>query len=113
LAARTTSSNGAAYASILLGALAVLAVPAGVVASRVLEDVRLLEAIVIAVPVAFVLSLLALSAARRARFRVDRSVFRRRARTAKLGRFLAWTGLYVAVIGALALAFYGVLHWVE
>jgi hypothetical protein len=110
LAARTTSSNGAAYASILLGALAVLAVPAGVVASRVLEDVRLL---VIAVPVAFVLSLLALSAARRARFRVDRSVFRRRARTAKLGRFLAWTGLYVAVIGALALAFYGVLHWVE
>ncbi len=97
----------------MLGALAVLAVPAGVVASRILEDVRLLEAIVVAVPVAFLLSLIALSAARRARFRVERSVFQRRARTARVGRFLAWAGMYIAVTGGLALAFYAVLHWVE
>jgi hypothetical protein len=113
LAARTSSSRAAAAWAILLGLLAVLAIPAGVIASRVLDDIRLLEAVVIAVPVAFVLSLAAISAARRARLRVDRSVFRRGRRSARVGRFLAWAGLYLAVTGGLALAFYGVLRWVE
>jgi hypothetical protein len=113
LAARTSSSRGASAAAILLGALAVLAIPAGVVASRVLDDVRLLEAVVISVPVAFVLSLAALSAARRARYRYERSVFRKGRGAVRVGRFLAWAGLYLAITGALALAFYGVLRWVE
>jgi len=112
LAARTSSSSAARLA-ILFGALAILAVPAGVAASRFLEGVRLLEGLVIAVPVAFVLSLVAVSAARRARFRLDRSVFRKGARTVRAARFLAWTGLYVAVTAALALAFYAVLRVVE
>jgi hypothetical protein len=113
LASRTSSSKPAARVAILFGALSILAVPAGIAASRVLEDVRLLEGIVIAVPVAFVLSLLAIAAARRARFRLDRSVFRTGARTVRVGRFLAWTGMYVAVTGALALGFYAVLRAVE
>ena len=90
-----------------------LAIPAGIAASRVLDDVRLLEAVSIAVPVAFVLSLVAISAARRARYRLDRSVFRKGRRMVRLGRFLAWAGMYLAVTGGLALAFYGVLRWVE
>jgi hypothetical protein len=112
LASRTSSSRPA-VAAVLLGTLAVLAVPAGVAASRLLEDVRLLEAVVAAVPVAFVLSLAALSAARRARYRLERSVLRQRPRLVKTGRLFAWAGMYVAITGALALAFYGALRWVE
>jgi len=112
LAGRTSSSS-AARAAVLLGALGILAVPAGIVASRLLQDVRLLEGVVISVPVAFVLSLIAVAAARRARFRLDRSVFRTGARTVRAGRFLAWAGMYVAVTAALALAFYAVLRAVE
>ena len=112
MAART-SSNRAAPAAVLLGLLAILAVPAGVAASKVLHEVRLIEAVVVSVPVGFVLSLVAIALARRARFNRDRSVFRPRARTARVGRFLAWTGMYLALTGALALAFYGVLRWTE
>jgi hypothetical protein len=108
-----TSSSSAARAAVLLGTLAILAVPAGIAASRLLQGVRLLEGIVVAVPVAFVLSLAAISAARRARFRLDRSVFRRGARTVRVGRLLAWTGMYLAITAALALAFYAVLRAVE
>jgi hypothetical protein len=110
-AGRTSSSRAAGRAAVALGALAVLAIPAGVAASRVLKGVRLLEAVSIAVAAAFVLSLLAVSAARRARFAVEQTVFRAGAGTARLGRILAWTGMYLAVTGALALAFYGVLRW--
>ena len=97
----------------MLGALSVLAIPVGVAAAQSLKQVRLLEASVVAVPVGFLLGLAAVSAARRARFRVERSVWRGRERTLRLGRFLAWTGLYLAITGALALAFYGVLRWTE
>ena len=64
-----------------------------------LPSVNLLPALVVAVPAAFVLSLLGISAARRARFKVDRSVFRAGDRTARLGQFLVWAGLYFAVVG--------------
>lgn len=97
----------------MLGTLAILAVPAGIAASRVRGEVSLVEGIVVAVPVGFVLSLMAISAARRARFNVDRSVFRPRARTVRAGRLIAWTGMYVVATAALALAFYGLLRWVE
>jgi hypothetical protein len=98
---------------VLLGALAVLAIPAGVAASELLKGIRLLESVVIAVPAAFVLSLAAVAAARRARFRLERSVFRAGARTVRAGRLLAWAGMYFAVTGGLALAFYAVLRWAQ
>ena len=100
-------------AAVLLGVLSVLAIPAGVAAAQMLKGVRLLEAVAIAVPVAFVLALAAVAAARRARFRVERSVRREGESAARAARFLAWTGLYLAVTGALALAFYGVLRWAQ
>ena len=113
MAARTSSSSASARAAVVLGLLAVAAIPAGVGISRLLKDVRLLESVVVAVPVAFVLALLAIAAARRARFRLERSVYRGGARTVRAGRFLAWAGMYLAVTGALALAFYGVLRWAQ
>ena len=93
--------------------LAILAVPAGIVASRVLEEVRLVEALAIAVGVGFVLSLLAIVLARRARRNLERRVFPTGGRTVRTGRFLAWTGMYIVVTAALALAFYGALRWGE
>lgn len=95
----------------MLGLLAILAIPAAVVASKVLKTSRLIEAVVIAVPVAFVLGLMAISAARRARYKLDRSVYRRGARTVRIARFLAWTGLYAAFVGGIALGVYGALRW--
>jgi len=91
----------------------VLAIPAGIAAAQLLKGVRLLEAAAIAVPVGFVLGLTAVSAARRARFQADRSVWRAGARAARVGRVLAWTGLYLAVTGALAIGFYGILRWAQ
>ena len=95
----------------MLGALAILAIPLGVAASQLLRDVRLLESLVITVPIAFVLALVAISAARRARYRLERTVFRDRARTVRAARILAWTGMYLALTGALTLGVYGLLRW--
>jgi hypothetical protein len=64
----------------------------------------------IAVPVALVLGLIGVSVSRRARFRLERSVYRPGERAVRVGRFLVWTGIYVGVIGALALGFYGLLR---
>jgi hypothetical protein len=98
-------------AAIVLGLLAILAIPAGVFASKVLKTSRLIEAVVVAVPVAFVLGLMAVSAARRARYRLDRSVYRRGAGLVRLARLLAWTGLYASFVGGIALGVYAALRW--
>ena len=111
MAART--QNKSAGAAVLVGLLAILAVPAGVAASRVLEEVRLVEGIEIAVGVGFVLALLAIVLARRARLNLERRVFPTGGRTVRTGRFLAWTAMYIVVTAALALAFYGALRWGE
>ena len=111
MAART--SNKSAVAAVLLGTLAILAVPAGIAASRLLEEVRLVEGLEIAILVGFLLSLLAIALARRARFHLERRVFPTGGRTVRTGRFLAWTGMYIVVTAALALAFYGALRWGE
>lgn len=90
------------------GALAVLAVPAAVAASRWLSGITLLRGLYVAVPASFVLALIALAAHRRARFRRARSVH-----AADSGRWetlLAWAGMYVAVTSALALAIYAALR---
>ena len=104
-----SSSSAAARAAVALGILAVAAVPAAVAASHVGHGVTLIRALELGVPVSFLLGLLAVAVARRARYRVDRSVSRRGERVVRLARFLAWTGLYVATTGAVALGFYGLL----
>ena len=72
--ARMPDSRRAARTASALGTLAVLAVPAGVVAARYLSGVTLLRALYVAVPVACLLGLLAVVSARRAHFAAARSV---------------------------------------
>ncbi len=91
-----------------VGALGLLALPIGVAASR-LKSVGLLEAMEIAVPAAFVLGVVAVSLARRARFSLERSIRRPGERAVRISRFLAWAGIYIACSGGIALGFYGLL----
>src|SRR4051812_27643637 len=103
------SGSKSAPTAIVLGALGIAAFPLAVVASRRLGGVTLLRATEVAVAAAFLLGLVAIAFARRGRYRVDRSVTRRGARVAGAARFLAWTALFLAVSGAIALGFYGLL----
>jgi hypothetical protein len=104
-----SSSSAAARAGAALGVLAVAAIPAAVAASHLGHGMTLIRALEIGVAVAFVLGLIAVAVVRRARFRLDRSVARRGERVVRFARFLAWTGLYAATTGAIALGFYGLL----
>jgi hypothetical protein len=107
------SSKGAARAGIVLGLLAVLAIPVGVLASRYANGLRLLQTLYVAVAIAGVLGLLALLASRRARYALARSLHPERRRAVRWARILAWAGVYCAVTGGLALAVYGVLRWAQ
>ena len=107
------SSNRAARAAIVLGALAVLAIPVTVVLPQVVSSLRLLQTLYVTVPAAVVLGLLAVGAARRARFEAALSIRPERAGPVRAARLVAWAGLYAGVTGALALAVYGVLRWAQ
>jgi hypothetical protein len=105
------SNRRAARAAVLLGALAVLAIPAGVVAAQLSSDLRLLETLYVVVAAAVVLGLAALYAARRARLNAARTLSA--AGGVGLARVIAWAGAYAGVTGALALAVYGILRWAQ
>src|SRR5262245_32542288 len=106
------SSNAKRPATIalLLGVLALLAIPIGGAVAANRPNVEILQAELVAVPVAFVLGLIAVSMSRRARARVERSVRRAGEGLVRSARLVAWSGVYIAVTGGLALAFYGVLR---
>jgi hypothetical protein len=104
-----SGSKGARLAAVL-GTVALLAIPAAVAAAAFTTVVQLLPAVYVAVPVAFVSGLGGFAAYRRARARLERSVLRVSERPVRVARFLALAGLYLAVTGALALGFYGLLH---
>ena len=106
------SSKAAARAAELLGALAVVAIPVGVLLAQQLQSLRLLETLYAVVPLSVLLGLLAVALSRRARFAAARSV-RADAAPLRLARFLAWAGTYVGVTGALALAVYGILRYAQ
>ena len=108
-----TNSKAAAFAAVVLGTLAVLAIPVGVVVARVSSGLVLLHTLYVVVPLAGVFGLLALAASRRARLQLARSLHPERRRLVRSGRILAWAGIYCAVTGGLALAVYGVLHWAQ
>src|SRR5262245_48053238 len=99
-----------ATAALIFGLLALAAIPAACAAAAYRDDIEILEALVVAVPTAFVLGLIAVSLSRRARARMERSVRRAGAGLVRTARLVAWSGVYVAVTGGLALAFYGVLR---
>ena len=103
-------SRGARAIALFFGTLAVAAIPAAIEAAIFLSQVRILTGIKVAVPVAFVCGLCGISASRRARYRIERSVQRAGERSLRLARTLVYTGLYASVVGALALGFYGLLR---
>jgi hypothetical protein len=107
------SSKRAARAAALLGLLAVLAVPAAVVASRLVSGITLLHSLYVAVPTSCVLGLLAVAATRRSRYLAARSVRPEDTGPGLFTRCLAWAGLYVGITAALALAVYGALRWAQ
>ncbi len=90
-----SSSRPAGVTAIVFGLLAVAAIPVAVGAAVFLPSVDVLPALEVAVPVALVLGLIGLSASRRARYKLDRSVFRVGERTARFGRFMVWAGIYL------------------
>ena len=94
----------------MLGTLAVAAIPAAAAASYLADAVRILPALIVAVPAGFVLGVCGISATRRARFKLERSITRAGERSLRFGRFLVFTGVYLAVVGGLALGFYAVLR---
>ena len=105
------SNRGAARAAVVLGALAVLTIPAGVIAAQLAARLRLLETLYVAVPTACVLGLLALWASRRARLNAARTLSA--AGGVGFARIVAWAGAYAGITGALALAVYGILRWAQ
>jgi hypothetical protein len=104
------SGSRPARIAIFFGLLALLAIPVAGALSVFLTQVNLLPAVIVAVPVAFFFGVCGWSAARRARYRVERSVHRAGERTLRRARIVVWGGLYLAVVGGLALAFYGALR---
>ncbi len=116
MAARTSSSstsssasrtgNRAAPFALLFGLLAVAAIPVGILVTNNRNDLRLVHA-GFAVPVAAILGFVAIRLARRARRKLERTIGRAGgAVPARLGRILGWLGLYLALIGTIALGFY-------
>ena len=105
------SSSRHARLAVVLGAVAVLTIPVAVGLAAYSPRVDLLQAVYVGVPVAFVLGLGAWSAYRRARAELERRVQRPGEGLVRAGRVLAFAGIYFGVTGALALGFYGVLHF--
>jgi len=106
-------SSSLARAAAVLGALAVLAVPAGVAASQFVANLTLLESLWASVPASILLGLVAVGIARRARFAAARSVYPDAGRGVGAARVLAWAGVYVGVVAGIALAVYGALRWAQ
>jgi hypothetical protein len=97
--------NGRARASVLVGLLAALAVPAAVAAAEVWGLMELIDASA-AIPVAFVLGLAAVFLARKARQRVTRTIGRvGGSRLAVAGKVLGLIGIALACAGAIAVGF--------
>ena len=102
--------NAPAVWSVLLGLLATAAIPAAVVYADRSPSVELIWAGA-AVPVAALLGLAAMGAARAGRRRAQLTLRRSGARTAVVGRFLDLFGLLFAGTGAISLIVYAILSW--
>jgi hypothetical protein len=92
--------------ALVFGLLAVAAIPVGILITNNRNDLRLVHA-GFAVPVAAILGFVAIRLARRARMKLERTIGRAGgAVPARLGRIFGWLGLYLALIGTIALGFY-------
>jgi hypothetical protein len=103
--------NVPAVLSVLLGLLATAAIPAAVIYAERSTRVELIWSAV-AVPVAFVLGLAAIFAARAGRRRARMTLLRRSGSAAAgLGRLLGVLGVLLAGTGVIALAVYEILNY--
>jgi hypothetical protein len=103
--------GGAAFAAILFGLGSLAAIPVALLVAQKSASIGLLQSLYVSVPAAAVLGIVAWSAARRARYALDRSVTRDGAGLVRTGRFLAAAGMYAALIGGIALGVYALLHY--
>jgi steroid 5-alpha reductase family enzyme len=107
------SSNHRASLAVLLGLVAVLAVPAGVIVARQTAGISLLDA-AWAIPVAAVCGLAALLFGRGARGRIRWTLERAGgAGRVRLGRLLAVAGICFALSASIAVGFYELLLRLE
>ena len=108
-----TSSSRAATAATVIGVLAIAVVPCAAIAAQYSTSVTLLGSLYFAAPIAIVLGLIAVLAARRARRQQARSVFGGSRSYTRLAQILAWAGLWIGVTAGVALAVYGALRWAQ
>jgi hypothetical protein len=99
-----------ASAALVFGLAAVAAIPVGMEVAEQSASIGLLRSLYGSVPAAAVLGLVAVVLARRARFAVARSVRREGLALTRVSRFLAWTGVYFALIGGISLGVYEILR---
>lgn len=112
----TTSTNGLprasnprAYASVAVGLVAVAVVPLAIAASRVIDQVTLVQACGSAA-LAGVFGISAIILARRGRETAQRTLGRSGGeRAARAGRIFGLLAVWMAATTGLALAFYGLL----
>lgn len=91
---------------MLVGLLAVAALPAGIAVAELREEVELLDA-AFAIPLAFVGGVLAIRLARQARRRSERTLGRVGGWAASaVGRVLGVLGILLAIAGVIAIATY-------
>jgi len=116
MVARTSSSslprahNPRATASVLVGLLAVAAVPVGVVLARRSAEITLVNSGYGSVPASILLGFYAIVLSRRGKETVVRTLGRARGvGTARLGRFLGIAGICIGLTAGMALGFYGLL----
>lgn len=101
--------NPRATASLLVGLLAVSAIPVGVLAAQSLEQITLVQSALAAV-LAALLGAAAIVLARRGREVLERTLGRSGGeRTARAGKALGVLALWLAGTVTLAVAFYGLL----
>ncbi|MBV8258687.1 MAG: hypothetical protein JOZ56_00235 [Actinobacteria bacterium] len=113
MASPTSSSNPRAFASVVCGALAVLAVPAAIWATRRVPGAGLVDA-AYAIPVGFLLGVAALLFARGARGAIARRLERvGGAGWIRAGKVLAVAGLSVVASSTIAVGVYELLLRLE
>jgi cob(I)alamin adenosyltransferase len=101
--------NARAWGAVLVGLLAVAAVPAGVALTHY-RNIELLKAGWAAVP-GLVLGIASLAVARAARRRTERTIGRVGGRSVtRLGRYLGALGIYLALAAALSVGVYELLN---
>jgi hypothetical protein len=109
MASPTRSSNPRAVASAVVGALAVLAVPAGVALSWYSKPVTLINSAYGSIPIGLVLGASGIVLARRGREQAIWTLGRSGQGAARAGRLLSIVALCAAITAGLSLGFYGLL----